>query len=119
MRHVSPAIWLAVFILPLAGLSAAHAAGGDSAALSIKRGHAMAVEKCASCHAVELSGVSPYPPARAWRELLAGYDVDALAEAFAEGIFVGHEGQSQMPEFMFTPDEIDDLLNYMKSLQPA
>jgi mono/diheme cytochrome c family protein len=119
MRHVSLAVYLAALILPLAGPTVAHAAGADSAALSIKRGHAMAVEKCASCHAVELSGASPYPPAPAWRELVVGYDVDALAEAFAEGIFVGHDGPTQMPEFMFTPDEIDDLLNYMKSLQPA
>jgi mono/diheme cytochrome c family protein len=45
------------------------------------------------------------------------YDVEALAEALAEGIIVGHTGDRQMPQFVLSPAEIDDLLAYLKSLE--
>jgi len=40
-----------------------------------------------------------------------------LAEAFAEGIIVSHNGARQMPQFMLSPGEIDDLIAYLKSLE--
>jgi mono/diheme cytochrome c family protein len=45
------------------------------------------------------------------------YDVEALAEALAEGMIVGHGGARQMPQFTLSPAEIDDLLAYLKSLE--
>jgi mono/diheme cytochrome c family protein len=39
-----------------------------------------------------------------------------LAEAMAEGLVIGH---GPMPEFTFTPEEIDDLLAYLHSVQLA
>jgi mono/diheme cytochrome c family protein len=47
------------------------------------------------------------------------YDVDGLAEALAEGIIVGNTGVRQMPMFILSVDEIDDLIAYLKSLVPA
>jgi hypothetical protein len=41
------------------------------------------------------------------------YPVDDLAEAFAEGIKVAHP----MPEFRMEPDQIEDLIAYLKSLE--
>lgn len=69
---------------------------------------------CARCHAVARKDESPYPPAPPLRSLTARYDVDGLAEAFAEGIEVGHRGDQDMPVFQLTPAEIDDLLAYLK-----
>jgi hypothetical protein len=47
------------------------------------------------------------------------YDVGDLAEALAEGIIVVHNGSGeQMPEYMLQPDEIDDLIAFLRSLQP-
>jgi hypothetical protein len=40
-----------------------------------------------------------------------------LAEAFAEGIIVSHNGARQMPQLMLSPGEIDDLIAYLKSLE--
>jgi mono/diheme cytochrome c family protein len=40
--------------------------------------------------------------------------VNALEEAFAEGILVGHPA---MPQFRFTPAQIDDILAYLQSVQ--
>jgi hypothetical protein len=40
--------------------------------------------------------------------------VNALEEAFAEGVLVGHPS---MPEFRFEPRDIDALLAYLESIQ--
>jgi hypothetical protein len=40
--------------------------------------------------------------------------VDDLAEAMAEGLVIGH---GPMPEFVFMPEEIDDMLAYLNSVQ--
>lgn len=80
----------------------------------VERGHAMAQRLCASCHAIGREGESPLAEARPFRTLTALYPVDALSEAFAEGISVGHP---EMPAFRFEPDEIQDLISYLQSIQ--
>ena len=85
---------------------------GDAA-----RGQALAEARCSGCHAVGATGDSPYPAAPPLRTLHMKYDVEGLAEAFAEGILVGHRGPRQMPEFVLTPEEIDDLIAYLKSFE--
>jgi mono/diheme cytochrome c family protein len=82
-----------------------------------KRGEIFVGQHCASCHAVGRDGSSPYSPAPPFRTLHLKYDVANLAEAFAEGIVVTHNGTRQMPQFMLSPAEIDDLIAYLKSLE--
>jgi mono/diheme cytochrome c family protein len=72
---------------------------------------------CATCHAVGRGGRSPYAPAPPFRTLHEKYDVSGLAEALAEGIVVGHTGPRQMPRFVLEPDQIDDVIAYLKSLE--
>jgi mono/diheme cytochrome c family protein len=103
----------------LSGLTSAAAAATPSVeAGSVSRGRAFVTEHCSSCHAVGRVGESPYRPAPPLRTLNAKYDVEGLAEAFAEGIIVGHKGEIQMPEFVLQPYEIDDLIAYLKWLTP-
>ena len=78
-----------------------------------ERGRAIAEAKCARCHAIAAKGESPMALAPPFRELHGRYPVEHLAEAFAEGIVVGHPA---MPEFRFDPPEIDALLAYLQSL---
>jgi cytochrome c len=107
-------IALAIYLMSSSALAAKPAAEpGD-----VERGRAFAKEHCSACHAIGRSGRSPYHPAPPLRALNAKYDVEGLAEAFAEGIIVGHKGEKQMPEFVLQPNEIDDLLAYLKSLKP-
>ncbi len=80
------------------------------------RGFDYARRNCAMCHAIGASGQSPNAMAPPFRELHKRYPVDNLAEALAEGILTGHP---QMPEFRLSPAEIDDLIAYLKTLQPA
>lgn len=105
------------FLLAVAGVMSGHAFADPAAdAASIERGRAFAEANCSSCHAIGPEGESPYAPAPPFRTLPAKYDVEGLAEAFAEGIEVGHRGERQMPNFELTPDQIDDLIAYLKSL---
>jgi cytochrome c len=91
---------------------AAAAAPADS----VVRGMDIAQTNCATCHAIGAAGASPYPAAPPFRTLHEKYDTGGLAEALAEGIAVGHDGARQMPEFVLTPEQIDDLLAYIGSL---
>jgi mono/diheme cytochrome c family protein len=104
---------LAVVGLAVLGLAAVSPAA-DAGPLQ-DRGRAIAEAKCARCHAVRARGDSPVKPAPPFRTLPQRYPVENLAEALAEGIFVGH---AMMPEFRFDPPEIDALLAYIESLSP-
>ena len=79
-----------------------------------QRGKAYARLNCARCHAIERTGESPFSPAPPFRTLHQRYPVETLGEALAEGINTGHPA---MPEFRLDPDEIHDLLSYLKTLE--
>jgi len=81
----------------------------------VERGRVIAEEECSSCHAVGLTGESPFEGAPRWRDLHRRFDVADLAEALAEGIMVGHEA---MPSRAFPPDDVEGLIAYLKSLEP-
>lgn len=83
--------------------------------VSAIRGEALAVRRCAACHATGVSGASPNAKAPPLREVGKRYPVENLEEAFAEGILVAHDGP--MPPFAFEPDEIQDLIAYLRKLQ--
>jgi mono/diheme cytochrome c family protein len=92
-------------------LLAGPSAGQDAAP---ERGRALAEENCARCHAVGRDDQSPLAEAPPFRTLHERYPVESLAEALAEGILTGHR---DMPQFAFEPEEIEDLLQYLKSLE--
>jgi mono/diheme cytochrome c family protein len=98
----------ALTLAPAAMLSAA-----DNAA-TIRRGEALLAGNCARCHAVGRTGTSPHPQAPPFRTLSRKYPVAGLAEALAEGLFVGHP---DMPEFVFEADEVGAILAYLESIQ--
>jgi mono/diheme cytochrome c family protein len=79
-----------------------------------QRGKAYARAHCARCHAIGRTGRSPFAPAPPFRTLHLRYPVETLGEALAEGINTGH---ALMPEFVLDPDQIHDLLSYLKTLE--
>ena len=79
-----------------------------------QRGKAFALTNCARCHSVDRVTQSPLKIAPPFRILHKRYPVETLAEALAEGITTGHP---TMPEFQLDPDQINDLLSYLKSLE--
>ncbi|WP_070998490.1 cytochrome c [Methylobacterium sp. C1] len=80
----------------------------------VKQGESLARTNCARCHAVGRVGTSPLPAAPPFRELHKRYPVEDLGEALTEGIRTGHPS---MPEFRFDPEQAQDLIAYMKSLE--
>jgi mono/diheme cytochrome c family protein len=79
-----------------------------------RRGLGFAKSHCARCHAIGRTGSSRLEKAPPFRTLHQRYPIETLAEAFAEGIYTGH---SKMPAFELEPDQINDLLSYLKSLE--
>jgi cytochrome c len=79
-----------------------------------QRGQVFARTNCARCHSVDKATPSPLRIAPPFRTLHTSYPVESLAEALAEGISTGHPS---MPEFQLEPDQINDLLSFMRTLQ--
>lgn len=78
------------------------------------RGKAYARANCARCHAVDRVSESPLRDAPPFRMLHLRYPIETLGEALAEGIYTGH---ADMPAFELNPDQIHDLLSYLKTLE--
>ena len=79
-----------------------------------QRGKTFALTNCARCHSIDKVTASPLKIAPPFRTLHNRYPVETLAEALAEGIVTGHP---TMPEFRLEPDQIHDLLSYLKTLE--
>ena len=79
-----------------------------------QRGKAFALNNCARCHSIDQVTQSPLKIAIPFRTLHLRYPVETLAEALAEGIVTGHP---TMPAFQLDPDQINDLLSYLKTLE--
>lgn len=79
-----------------------------------QRGKAYARANCARCHAIDLKSQSPLSIAPPFRTLHQRYPVENLGEALAEGIYTGH---ADMPAFQLSPEQIHDLLSYLKTLE--
>ena len=86
-------------------------AKGDKA-----RGIKIAQRNCATCHALGRTGDSPNPKSPPFRTLAQRYPLNELEESMGEGIMVGHEGP-EMPIFEFRPDQIEDFIAYLGSIQ--
>ncbi len=102
-RLFLPAIFLLAGTLAASALTPAE-----------QRGRRFALNNCAQCHSIDKVTASPLAIAPPFRELHKRYPVSTLAEAFAEGIQTGHP---TMPEFQLEPDQINDLLRFMQTLE--
>jgi cytochrome c len=79
-----------------------------------QRGKTFALTNCARCHSIDRVTQSPLKIAPPFRTLHLRYPIETLGEALAEGIETGHP---TMPAFQLDPDQIHDLLSYLKSLE--
>lgn len=79
-----------------------------------QRGFALLRTHCARCHSIDKVSESPLKLAPPFRTLHQRYPVESLEESLAEGIITGHPS---MPEFRFEPDQVADVIAYLKSLE--
>lgn len=110
MKRVIRGPCLAVIALTI--LSTPAVADSDLAA-----GGNLADRLCARCHAIAGAGPSPVTDAPVFSGLAEKWPIDHLAEALAEGIVTRHRDDVRMPEFTLSPEQIDDLLGYLESVQ--
>lgn len=105
LRAAALAVALSVLIpiLPVLAISPAE-----------QRGKTFALHHCARCHAVDRTSASRLPAAPPLRILHHRYPIESLSEALAEGIVTGHP---DMPEAQLDPDQIHDLLSFLKTLE--
>jgi mono/diheme cytochrome c family protein len=98
--------------LTAASSAASHVDVDDLKA--VLRGQELAQTRCSQCHEVGQEGKSTHPEAVPFRYISRLYPVENLAEAFAEGIYVGHP---DMPTFELSVDDLSDLLTYLRAVQ--
>ncbi|MBI5320585.1 cytochrome c [Bradyrhizobium sp.] len=99
---------------------------GGLAALLVMTGSALAITpaeqrgknfvrvNCSRCHSIDKVSPSPLKIAPPFRDLHRKYPIETLQESLAEGIYTGHP---TMPTFRLEPDQINDVLAYLKSLE--
>ena len=104
-----------VFLMAAAAVATVAAPSATSAqSPAEQRGQTFVRANCSRCHAIDKVSPSPLHLAPPFRDLHLRYQVDVLAEAFAEGIRTGHP---TMPEFRLDPGQIGDVIAYWKSLE--
>lgn len=95
-------------------LVAAHIAPALAMSPAEQRGRSFALTNCAKCHSIDRVTESPLKIAPPFRTLHQRYRIEVLAEALAEGIVTGHP---TMPQFQLEPDQINDFLTFLKTLE--
>lgn len=108
------AILVGIVVSGLSGCAHDTSDLGGSPANAVLPGEEIAANLCSGCHAVGRSGASPHPDALPFRKISMHYSVRSLEEALGEGILVGHP---DMPPFQLPPEDIDNLLSYIESIQ--
>ena len=70
---------------------------------------------CAQCHAIDKVSNSTLTIAPPFRSLHLKYPIEDLRRPLAEGIIANHP---TMPQFRLEPDQINDVIAYLKTLEP-
>ena len=104
--------------IPVSATAALLIVAGLATATSqdAKSGLAILEQNCMRCHAVGPEGRSPHAEAPMFSEIANRYEPELLAEALAEGIVTGHP---DMPEFVYSSDEIEDIIAFLNTLRPS
>jgi mono/diheme cytochrome c family protein len=102
---------LVLFLLTACAVSPALA---ESDFEKIMHGKSLVETNCSQCHGVSLKDKSKHDKAPVFRSLAKRYPIEALEEAFAEGIYSGHP---DMPVFQATPEQVAAIVAYISSIQ--
>jgi cytochrome c len=105
---------IGVAVLAMLARAETPALGRLALSPAAQHGRALLLAHCARCHAIDETGQSPLKIAPPFRTLHLRYPVEDLEEPLAEGIITGHP---TMPEFIFDPSQIGDIIAYLKSLE--
>jgi len=107
-RCVWAAMTTAIVSLPLAPPALAQQSPAAQRGLTFVRVH------CAQCHSIDTISESPLKIAPPFRTLHTKFPIDSLRPRLAEGISATHP---TMPQFRLEADQINDVLEYLKTLE--
>jgi mono/diheme cytochrome c family protein len=79
-----------------------------------QRGLTFVRTNCAQCHAIDKVSESTLAIAPPLRTLHLKYPVESLQRPLAEGVIAGHP---TMPQFRLEPDQIRNVIAYLKTLE--
>ncbi len=79
-----------------------------------QRGLTLIRTHCAGCHAIDQVSESPLKIAPPFRTLHTKYPIETLRMPLREGVLTGHP---TMPVFRLDPDQVEDILAYLKTLE--
>ncbi len=98
----------------LAGAIAVRQAVAQGLSPAAQRGLTLIRANCATCHAIDQVSESPLKIAPPFRTLHAKYPIETLRMPLREGVLTGHP---TMPVFRLDPDQVEDILAYLKTLE--
>jgi len=113
-RQILLALSLAVLINFFAIFALAPRVSAEQLSPQAQRGFTLVNANCSRCHAIDKVSASPLPIAPPFRTLHTRYPIESLEEPLGEGIITGHP---TMPEFRFDPDQVGDIIAYLKTLE--
>jgi cytochrome c len=90
------------------------AASASAQSPAAQRGLTFVRTHCAQCHAIDKASESPLTIAPPFRTLHLKYPIQNLERPLAEGIITNHP---TMPQFRLEPDQIGDVIAYLKTLE--
>jgi cytochrome c len=114
MKSASPSspVWPSIVL----GVMVA-CAGGPALAQqdpAAQRGLTFLQVNCAQCHSIDKVSESPLAIAPPFRTLHLKYPIEDLRRPLSEGIIAGHP---TMPHFRLDPDQLADVMAYLKMLE--
>ena len=109
---VKRATWPAILLAAMAAGPVAPALAQQSPAA--QRGLTFVRLHCAQCHSVDPVSDSPLKIALPFRTLIQQFPLETLRRRLAEGITATHP---TMPQFRLEPDQLNDVMEYLQSLQ--
>jgi mono/diheme cytochrome c family protein len=81
---------------------------------AVQRGLTFVRVHCGQCHSIDQVSESPLAIAPPFRTLHLRYPIESLQRPLSEGIIAGHP---TMPQFRLDPDQISDVIAFLKSIQ--
>jgi mono/diheme cytochrome c family protein len=105
-------MWPAILLAAMAAGPAAPAFAQQSP--SAQRGLTFVRLHCAQCHSIDLVSESPLTIAPPFRTLHRQFPIETLRRRLAEGITATHP---TMPQFRLEPDQLNDVMDYLKTLE--
>lgn len=114
VQHLISRACVAGAVAILATFAPSGTKGDEVLSPAAQRGFVIVKTNCSRCHAIGKIGESPLKIAPPFRTLHERYPVEDLEKPLAEGIITGHP---TMPEFRFDPDQVGDIIAYLKALE--